>query len=131
MSKMVPIDAVTVKLLHRPNYLIAAGNSSKRKAGRSGNAVQALPRLVRPLKKTVPCLERNDNTFQVPSNTGSKWTVKKLNRVIHNKEKELIIKAPEQCNVRTQSKSVCVHTETATETAAHYTGVSQVIFMRI
>jgi hypothetical protein len=114
MSKMVAIDAMTVKLLHRQNYLITVANGSKRKAGMSGNDVQTLPRLVRPLKKTLPCLEQNDNTFQFLSNTGSKTTVKKLNTVIHNKEKDLIRRTPEQCNVRTQSKSacvrVCVHT---------------------
>jgi hypothetical protein len=57
MSKMVAIDAMTVKLLHKPNYLITVGNGNKKKASRSVNAVQALPRLVRPLKKTLPCLE--------------------------------------------------------------------------
>jgi len=51
MSKMVAIDAMTVELLHRSNYLITVGNGTKRKAGRSVNAVQALLRLVRPLKK--------------------------------------------------------------------------------
>lgn len=61
MSKMVAIDAMTVKLLHRPNYLITVANGSKRKAGMGGNAVQALPRLVRPLKKL--CLVQNRMTI--------------------------------------------------------------------
>jgi hypothetical protein len=53
MSKMVAIDAMTVKLLHRPNYLTAVGNGSKRKAGRFGNAVQVLQDLLGHLKNTA------------------------------------------------------------------------------
>jgi hypothetical protein len=44
---------LTVKLVQRPNYLIAVGNGSKRKAGRSGNAVQALQDLLGHLKNTA------------------------------------------------------------------------------
>jgi len=53
-----------------------------------------------------------------------------LNGVIRNNEKELIRRAPEQRNVRTQSNSVCVcvDIQRATETTAHYTDVSQASF---